>query len=84
MGTGQAHVRRPSLLLGGANKSNTLSEKVRGPHEKCSAVSLKARFMLVRERTESVIIEIVVVTDVERRSGMRVPTEKKLSAHVST
>ena len=64
-------------------KLQTLSEQVRSPYEKCSAVPLEAGFVLIRVRAVSVIIEIVVVTDVEGGPGIRIPPEQKLTAHVS-
>ena len=40
--------------------------------------------MLIRERAVAVIIEVVVVSDIERSSGIRIPTKQKLPTHVST
>ena len=64
-------------------KLKTLSEKVRGPYEKCSAVSLKARLMLICEWAESLIVEVVVVTNIERSTRIWIPSEQKLATRVA-
>ena len=60
----------------------TLAEKIRSPDKKCAAVAFKTLFKLSRDRAETVVVEIVVIADVKCRSGIRIPTEKKLSARV--
>lgn len=56
----------------------TSSKEIRSSDKKGSRVSLKFRFELSGKRAKSVVIKIVVVTDVKRGSRIRVITEEQL------
>ena len=62
--------------------SEALPEQIRRPDEKSSAVSLESRLKLSGVWVKSVVIEIIVVANVKRRSGVRVPTEQKLPRRI--
>ena len=64
---------------GGAKRAlKTLSEKVRRPDKERPALSFKSRRVSAGIRVEAVIGKRVVVSDVERRSGIRIPSEQDL------
>ena len=58
------------------------AEQVRHLDEEGAAVAAKARLDLAGKRIEAVAAEIVVVTDIESRSRIRGPAEKKLALYV--
>ena len=60
----------------------TLAEQVRGSDKKCPAIACKARFQISGERIVSVIVKVVVIADVKRRTGIRIPTQQHLAAGV--
>lgn len=60
----------------------TLAKKIRRANEKCAAVAFKTRFVLSGDRAETVVVEVVVVTDVKRRSRIRVPAEQQLPVNI--
>ena len=62
--------------------SKTLAEKIRCANEKRAAVAFEPRFELSGKRTEAVVVEIVVVTDIKRGSRIRIPTDQKLPADI--
>lgn len=64
-------------------KSKTLSEQIRRSNEKRSPISFEAWLMLIRKRTVPVIIKIVVITYIEGRARIRIPSKQKLAAHIS-
>ena len=64
-------------------KLQSLSEQVRSSYKECSTVPLETRFVLIRIRAESLVVEIVVVTNVKSGPGIRIPAEQKLPARVS-
>ena len=61
----------------------TLAEKIRCADEKRAAVAFETRLELSRVRTETVVIRVVVIADVKRRSRTRVPAEQKLPTDVA-
>src|SRR5215510_3064051 len=57
------------------------AEQVRELDKKRSTVSLKTALKLACERTVTVVIQIIIITDVQRRSGARRPANQKLSSN---
>jgi hypothetical protein len=59
--------------------AKTATEEVRHFYEERSPVTIQTGFELSRERTEAVAIYVIVVTDVERCTGIWRPAEQELS-----
>src|ERR1041384_1844242 len=66
----------------GASSAEALAQQVRHLNEKCSTIAPEAGFKISGERVESVAIQIVVIPNVERRTGVRRPAHEKLSANI--
>src|SRR5687768_15846384 len=65
-------------------KSKTLSEEIRRPYEKCSAVPLEALLKLAGKRVNAVHVKVIVIPDVECRTRTRRICEQKLAGEIVT
>ena len=61
----------------------TLTEEIRGPYKKCSLISSDPGLKFSGVRVNSVVVEVVVITDVKGRTGAWRPTEEGLAGKVS-
>src|SRR5262245_40648475 len=59
--------------------SKSLLKQVRHFDEKRSLVTVQPVFKLICERVVVVVIQIIVVVDIQRRSGVRRPAQQELS-----
>ena len=64
------------------NDLKTLAEKIRSADEERSTAAFESRIELSRQTAVTVVGETVVVSDVKRRSRIRIPAEQKLPARI--
>src|SRR5215831_796765 len=65
-----------------ANSAEALAEEVGHFDKEGAAVATETGFQLTRKPIEAVVVQVVVVANVESRSGIRCPAKQKLSLYV--
>src|SRR5690348_12870982 len=78
-----AHCHRsPACTQEEQRRPKALAEKIRRSDEKRPVISRKARLVLAGVRIKAVVVKVIVVADVERGAGIRIPAKQHLARGV--